>query len=97
MGMSWVPKEVFQLSPGFKNALYNPIGIQFIHRLLGITLFILSIILVQKNRYYRPVFLCTTAQLLLGIATLVMHVPVTLGVLHQMGALILLSVLVYLR
>jgi cytochrome c oxidase assembly protein subunit 15 len=36
-------------------------------------------------------------QVCLGISTLLLHVPVSLAAMHQAGAVLLLSVLVYLN
>jgi len=47
------------------------------------------------QRSFKLVGMMVMVQLLLGIATLLMQVPVLLGALHQAGALLLFSVLLF--
>ena len=78
---------------------------QFNHRWLAIGTGILLIAwyLKGRSRYrearlqrsFKLVGMMIIVQLLLGIATLLLQVPVTLGALHQAGALLLFSVLLF--
>jgi heme a synthase len=95
MGRYWFPEEISMMNTILENLLFNPICVQFIHRLLGMSLFLLSFLLVLKQKQFKPLLFLTTGQFVLGVLTLVMHVPVVLAVLHQLGALGLLSSVVY--
>ena len=73
--------------------------IQFIHRTLGWVLFIYSIGLLINSRNIsnfiqkRSLILIVSmvfVQFLLGISTLIMLVPISLAVAHQLGACLLL-------
>jgi cytochrome c oxidase assembly protein subunit 15 len=44
----------------------------------------------QTQQYYMWMMIITLVQVTLGIVTLMTHVPVWLGVAHQLGALLLL-------
>lgn len=92
-----VPSNLFELSPTWKNLFENPATIQWIHRTLGWIVFFSStalwIALLRRKtargpirRFVTGLAHLTIMQFLLGVATLVLVVPVTLGVLHQLGA-----------
>ena len=104
MGESWVPDQLFGLTPLWKNFFENAITIQFVHRWLAIIVWLLTTVfavLLMRTKslgatklggYLGAIILfVVSCQVLLGIATLVMRVPVALGVMHQGGALILLT------
>jgi cytochrome c oxidase assembly protein subunit 15 len=105
MGGQVVPPGYGTLTPWWSNAFENPAAAQFHHRLLAllVTAFVLTLAwrargaaLPQGVR--RAVFAfgaVITTQLVLGITTLLLAVPVPLGVLHQFtGVLALTAALV---
>lgn len=106
MGDTWVPEAVSSLDPFWRNLLEGKAGVQFIHRCLAILLFLLGIRIFwpiharawsQGVRKAGSVFgAALLLQILLGIFTLLLEVPLTLAVLHQLGALLLLAATVYL-
>ena len=49
----------------------------------------------RLQRSFKWIGMMVLIQLGLGIATLLLHVPVWLGVLHQAGALLLFSAMLY--
>ena len=83
----------------------DAITIQFVHRwfafaVLAMVLFsifqtrMLDMSTMQRkaNKY---LLVAVSAQILLGIMTLIMHVPITIAVAHQLVALVLLMTTVY--
>ena len=97
MAGQWVPPGLSAIDPAWRNLFENPVTIQFIHRCVAIA--VLTVVLwgfLQarqqnfKTQYYW-LKITVVAQVLLGISTLVMRVPVWLGALHQAGAVMLLS------
>ncbi|MCC6241845.1 MAG: COX15/CtaA family protein [Gemmatimonadaceae bacterium] len=105
MGGKIVPPGYGMLSPWWSNAFENPAAAQFHHRLLAISVTAIVLTLVWRARraalpqpVQRAVFAfgaVITVQLLLGITTLLLAVPVPLGVLHQFtGVLALTAALV---
>jgi len=101
MGEQWIPDRILALSPGWRNFFENPVAIQFIHRCLAVVLLILTVWYAAMLAGHRhsmtrscalAVFLAGVTQVMLGIATLLLKVPAALGVAHQAGALILLTV-----
>ena len=105
MGGNLIPEGIGALSPWYLNPLENMVTVQFDHRWLAIGTGILLIVwyIRGRSRFDEPVLqrsfklvgMMVIVQLLLGIATLLMQVPVLLGVLHQAGALLLFSALLF--
>ncbi len=107
MAGEWVPRGLLPLSPIWKNFVEHTFTVQFIHRLLG---WVLTMLIPGFWRYCKG-FQLTPQQVKaidwllwailiqfgLGVLTLIMVVPVWLGVLHQAGAVILLMTAVYIR
>lgn len=103
MGRSWAPEHLLAMQPWWRNFLENPIAIQFVHRWLAVMVLIavsgyaLRLIRAAGNGQALAgyaLLLLVSAQIALGIATLVLRVPVALGVAHQAGAMLLLTVAV---
>lgn len=98
---SFIPHGLFSLSPWFHNFFANQLTVQFDHRMMAYTLFTLIWIqAVWLAITKRPQFLVRTGLILallvtlqasLGIWTLLMVVPIDLGLSHQAGAAILFS------
>jgi cytochrome c oxidase assembly protein subunit 15 len=103
MGDRWIPEGIGALTPWHLNLFENMVTVQFSHRLLAITTGILLLAWYIKGRGYfedrqiklsfKLVGMLVIIQLLLGISTLLMHVPVSLAAMHQAGALLLFSVM----
>ncbi len=87
------------------NEAPNLAGIQFMHRTIGIVLFLLiwSLWIIGRFRSLRfesgaalnAMALMITIQFALGVFTLILAVPIWLGVLHQAGAVVLLLISLY--
>lgn len=90
-----------ELHPVWKNFVEGKSGVQFIHRYLVYVLLISAAFIWIKIRNSKPtslqkkgwvailIFLCM--QFILGVFTLLLQVPVWLGILHQVGAFFLLA------
>lgn len=96
----WVPTLAWLDTLGWLNPLENPVAVHFLHRVLAVTTLGFTVFtLEQSRRGTRAAFRAALAtlgfaalQVLLGLATLWLHVPMVLAVLHQVnGALLLLS------
>ncbi|MEZ5685830.1 MAG: COX15/CtaA family protein [Paracoccaceae bacterium] len=97
MGGEILPSEAFDLEPLWKNFFENPVLVQFLHRMAGYGLVIFAGITALKGRRSahgatRTAFLWMGAvlllQLALGIVTLVHGAPLSLGLVHQAGAIL---------
>lgn len=105
MGGQWIPPGAWALEPAWRNLFENPGTVQFMHRILAFATFALVVVLWlrQWRRSLEPgvrlafhlLLAMTLVQVALGIATLMLHVPVVLGTLHQGGAVLLLAAVLY--
>jgi cytochrome c oxidase assembly protein subunit 15 len=106
MGDEWIAEQVTMKDSFYLNFFENASGIQFVHRTLAVVLvLVLCLLWYRSNKLnltrpqYRAVtFLIygITVQFILGVFTLLYHVPVVLGVLHQTGAFFLFASCIYL-
>ena len=96
-----VPEGLFRMQPWWINVFENETLVQFNHRLAAYAVFALALTQVWVwRREERASVLRSSAalvgagvllQVVLGIATLLMAVPLWLGLLHQAGAAIVLG------
>ncbi len=97
----WVPPGLTELTPWWENLFHNLTTVQFNHRMIAWSLFFLVPILWWRSRAVdltdairRPLNLLLAmlaVQIILGISTLMLQVPVALGAAHQGGALVLFA------
>ncbi len=94
MNGHFVPPEVLMLEPWWRNFLYNMATVQLVHRLFFWGLAVLVPLAWWRMRHTPAAGALLAAfalQAALGIATLLMGVPVALGAAHQGGAVLLLA------
>jgi len=106
MGDSLVPPGLGALTPVWRNVFDNMTTVQFDHRWLAITTLIVIVIywarsrsadLPPRARGAANALLATgVLQVILGVATLLLAVPVLLGATHQGVAMLLFTVVLYL-
>jgi len=105
MGDYWIPPGAFALEPWWRNFFDNIATVQFDHRVLALTTFVLIVtywIRVPKSQLPSRVrkgvnALLHTAilQVALGIATLLLVVPIPLAAAHQGVAMALFTVALF--
>ncbi|HIA37139.1 MAG TPA: heme A synthase [Flavobacteriales bacterium] len=105
MGEEWFPSAITTLEPLLDNFIIGLAGVQFLHRYFAYMVAILVLwiwMLVRKhklNRVYmkafNAVFLVLIIQFTLGVLTLINSVPISLAVMHQAMAMILVATIVY--
>ena len=99
MGGELVPGDAFVLQPLWRNFFENPTTAQFIHRWLAMLVALTVLILwLRRERLpeeaRQPLDLLggmVALQIMLGISTLLLVVPVPLAALHQAGAVMVLT------
>ena len=101
MGGAVVPPGYSSLTPWYLNAFENVAAVQFHHRLLGLAVALGGVLLWRASRRVplthagRRTFvalpLAALGQVGLGVTTLLLHVPVPVAVLHQGGAVLVLT------
>ena len=105
MDGQWVPEEYLKdfEKLGWRNFFENTAAVQFDHRVLAMSTLIVSTAVWASSRgvlhllppraslALNSTVVLVYAQVGLGIATLLNHVPVSLGVLHQANALLVFT------
>lgn len=105
MGDQWINDSVFALTPLWKNFIEGLGGVQFVHRYLAYIVAgtILFFVIKGQNEELtdrqkassRMMLYAVVLQFLLGVFTLLYSVPIWLGVVHQLGAFLLLTAIVF--
>tara|TARA_R110002124_G_scaffold100250_2_gene247066 strand:- start:5956 stop:6996 length:1041 start_codon:yes stop_codon:yes gene_type:complete len=106
MGDSFIPRGLYATTPAWLAAFEDITTIQFNHRMFAYVLFvvlIVSMFQVYRNSTRRRaklasilVVVALCIQVMLGVSTLLLHVPVALGTAHQGGAVLLLTAILFL-
>lgn len=88
-----VPKGLFVMSPAWANLFENAMTVQFNHRVLAYVIAVIAAIYAYAapTKTAALVLAAVLLQIALGIWTLLAQVPLSLGLLHQGGALIVLA------
>jgi cytochrome c oxidase assembly protein subunit 15 len=98
----WVPPEILELDPLWKNFVYNMATVQFDHRVLALVVAATAIALAwrvlrdpastPRDKAWSWALLAAVAlQLTLGISTLLLRVPIDLAASHQAGAVVVFT------
>ncbi|SEQ50848.1 cytochrome c oxidase assembly protein subunit 15 [Hyunsoonleella jejuensis] len=92
-------------TPLYKNFIEGKSGVQFVHRILAYIVVVLIIVIWRKSKQLilskyqlagiSSILIMVGIQFLLGVFTILLQVPVWLGVAHQVGAFLLLSAMVF--
>ncbi|ALE03858.1 Heme A synthase, cytochrome oxidase biogenesis protein Cox15-CtaA [Bartonella ancashensis] len=95
-----IPEGLLSYDPIWLNLFENPLTVQFIHRFFAYFLFVIIIVHAlyvhgkapHSAHMRRALFLCVIVviQALLGVMTLLNEVPISLGLIHQGVAFVLL-------
>jgi len=98
MGGGFLPPAMFELQPLWRNLFENDGTVQFIHRMSGYLLAVFGVIVwmrgrrsafSQTRRAFHWVMAALAGQIVLGIVTVLQGAPVSLGISHQILAVIL--------
>jgi cytochrome c oxidase assembly protein subunit 15 len=105
MNGQWIPDGLLAVEPAILNLFENIVTVQFDHRLLAMTTLVAVLALWlyairqpltgRMRTGFHLLAVLTCVQVGLGVATLLLRVPVSLGAAHQGAALLLLTVVVY--
>ncbi|MFO1185849.1 MAG: COX15/CtaA family protein [Bauldia sp.] len=104
MGTGLVPGEVLAHSPWWLNFFENAATVQFCHRSIAYTVFVVAIVHAVATARSEGrgglaagaalLALAVSAQAILGIATLLLAVPLPVALAHQFGAVVVLAIAV---
>ena len=106
MGQSFIPPGLYEMTPAWLSIFEDLTTIQFNHRMFAYLLVVLlggfAVLAWRAAVDWRDrlgavlVVVALTVQVLLGISTLLLHVPVNVATAHQGGAVVLLSAVLFL-
>lgn len=106
MGSSFIPPGLTALDPVWRNAFDNLTTVQFDHRILAISTFLLVIIYwlrIRRTEMPKRASVATNAllhtvtlQVILGISTLLLSVPTALAAAHQAVAILVFTIALFL-
>ena len=105
MGENMIPEAVTAMKPIWMNFIEGLAGVQFVHRYLAYIVFGLILYLFFKGKKMHlnnsqraglsAMLIAVSIQFVLGVFTLIYSVPIAMGLLHQLGAFVLLGTVVY--
>jgi len=102
MAGQFFPPQAFALEPMWKNFIENPGLVQFIHRMVGYTLFAFAVVVwlrgrksahPKTQRAFHLAFAAITVQVVLGISTGLVEAILPVALMHQ-GMAVLCWVLI---
>ena len=107
MNGHWIPPEILMIEPWWRNFGYNMATVQFVHRTFALAVLAAGWLLAwrvladratsaEARIAARVLAIAVALQVLLGIATLLLVVPVGLGTAHQGGAVVVLTAAIWL-
>ncbi|NNE88010.1 MAG: COX15/CtaA family protein [Silicimonas sp.] len=106
MAGGFFPPDAYYLVPGWRNFFENPGLVQFIHRMVGYVLIFYALLTWFKSRRSsfnatRTAFSLMMAmmflQIVLGIVTVLYIAPLHLALIHQFGAVVLITLILRAR
>ncbi len=97
MDGQWVPKGLLVMTPVWRNFFENAMTVQFDHRLLAYAVAAYAGVYAWRLRSPASVAMVVAVglQIVLGIWTLLAQVPLSLGLMHQGGAMIVFAAAVW--
>jgi cytochrome c oxidase assembly protein subunit 15 len=104
MNGNWLAEDIWHMTPGWINLMENPATVQFSHRIGAYLTAILVLLLwwrglktgaVEARAMLHATLILLVVQFLIGVLTLILVVPLSLGIAHQAVALLLFASCVY--
>ena len=98
MAGGFLPPDPFELSPWWRNFFEDDGLVQFMHRMIGYTLFLFCLIAWKRSRSsgnltlkfsFNLILAIAFFQMVLGIATVMYAAPWEIAIFHQFGAILL--------
>ena len=101
MNGQWMPAEIMMIDPWYRNFYNNMATVQFVHRLLAALLAVAITVFWWRTRRRDTaggmrraatlLLAMLTIQVMLGVTTLLLVVPLPLAAAHQAGAVLLFA------
>ncbi|WP_111557479.1 heme A synthase [Paracoccus sediminilitoris] len=106
MGGEWIPSAIWDGTLGWRNFFENPALVQFIHRMTGYLVAIFAVVVWLRSRKsphkvtrgaFTVMIVAVAAQVGLGIMNVIHASPLDLALSHQIGAVVLFSLILRAR
>lgn len=106
MAGGFLPPDMWQIAPWWRNLFENDGTVQFIHRMTGYLLLVFAVMVWAKGRRsgnrttataFNAVMAMTLVQMVLGIVTVMYSAPWHLAISHQFGAVVLIVLILRAR
>ncbi|MEO1910483.1 MAG: heme A synthase [Paracoccus sp. (in: a-proteobacteria)] len=106
MGGEWIPSAIWDGTLGWRNFFENPALVQFIHRMTGYLVAIFAVVVWMRSRNsphkvtrgaFTVMIVAVAAQVALGIMNVIHASPLDLALSHQVGAVVLFSLILRAR
>ena len=97
MNGAWLPAGLWVMEPAWKNVFENALAVQFNHRLLAYCILAYGLWVARTSQRLSALFIVTAllAQMALGIFTVLWGVPLSVALIHQGGALVLIGLVLW--
>ena len=98
MAGGFLPPDPFELSPWWRNFFEDDGLVQFMHRMIGYTLFLFCLFAWRRSRSsgnstlkfsFNVILAIAFFQMVLGISTVMYSAPWEIAIIHQFGAILL--------
>ena len=98
MAGGFLPPDPFEISPWWRNFFEDDGLVQFMHRMIGYTLFLFCLFAWRRSRSsgnstlkfsFNVILAIAIFQMMLGIATVMYAAPWEIAIIHQFGAILL--------
>lgn len=106
MGGEWIPEAIWDPVLGWRNLFENPALVQFVHRMVGYLLTVFAVVVWLRARRsphpvtrgaYTAMLAMVAMQVVLGIMNVIHASPLSLALIHQVGAVILFALIIRAR
>ena len=98
MAGGFLPPDPFELSPWWRNFFEDDGLVQFMHRMIGYTLFLFCLFAWRRSKSsgnstlkfsFNVILVIAFFQMVLGVATVMYAAPWEIAIIHQFGAILL--------
>ena len=102
MNGQWIPPEILMIDPWWMNFVHNMATVQLVHRTLAMAIAVLVVVIgwrvivgtpqgSRARTWALALVVFAAIQVCVGIATLLMRVPLPLAAIHQAGAVLVFT------
>jgi cytochrome c oxidase assembly protein subunit 15 len=97
MDGQWIPEGLLAMTPSWVNVFENAMTVQFDHRILAYVILLFAIVHAWRSFTLPAMVLAyaVVAQACLGVLTLLLNVQLSVALVHQAGAMVVLAAAIW--